>query len=151
MFSYEWLKNELTNQQNSLATNFIENSKLKEKYYSESKMIENETEAVIMGKKTEQEFIKNLSITQSKIKDLEAEGLLLKSLIEPDIKLRIEKLKTEHNIRNIIAYVFFGRREFTKILFRYLDSNLKENGGILDKIVLIEHLLGLEKCKIKII
>ena len=112
-------------------------------------MIENETEAVIMGKKTEQEFIKNLSITQSKIKDLEAEGLLLKSLIEPDIKLRIEKLKTEHNIRNIIAYVFFGRREFTKILFRYLDSNLKENGGILDKIVLIEHLLGSEKSQNK--
>jgi hypothetical protein len=32
-----------------------------------------------------------------------------------------------------------------KILFPYLDSNLKVNGGILDKIVLCEHLLGPEK------
>jgi hypothetical protein len=96
-----------------------------------------------------EELKKNLSMTQNKIKELELERLLLKNSFEPDIKVRIEALKAKYKIRNIIAYVFYGRREFTKILFRYLDSNLRINGGILDKILLIDHLLGSEKVENK--
>ena len=118
-------------------------------------------------KEIEQQFKKNLSIIQNKIKEteelkktfyenqneikeLEAERLLNNnSLISSDVKVRIDTLKIKHKIRKIIAYIFYGRREFMKILFPYLDSNLKVNGGILDKIVLCEHLLGPEKEKNK--
>ena len=47
-----------------------------------------------------------------------------------------ETYKKQYNIRNIIAFVFYGRRSSASILFRYLDRNLKVNGGILDKIVI---------------
>ena len=124
-------------------------------------------EAGIIIREMEQQWIKNLSINlnkikemeelkktfyenQNKINELEAERLLIKnSIIDSDVKVRIETLRIKHKIRNIIAYVFFGRREFMKILFPYLDSNLKVNGGILDKIILCEHLLGPEKKKNK--
>ena len=79
------------------------------------------------------------------MKELNERVFIIKNLFETDVKHRIESLKIKHKIRNIIAYVFFGRREYTKILFRYLESNLKENGGILNKILLYEHLLGTEK------
>ena len=54
------------------------------------------------------------------------------------LKLRksIDSYKSKHKIRNIIAFVFYGRRKSASILFRYLDKNLKINGGILDKIVI---------------
>ena len=44
-------------------------------------------------------------------------------------------LKLKHNITQIIGLVFYGRKNLVKILIRYLDLNLKINGGILDKIV----------------
>ena len=52
------------------------------------------------------------------------------------IKVSIDSYKSKHKIRNIIAFVFYGRRKSASILFRYLDKNLKINGGILDKIVI---------------
>ena len=143
IYFYKFILNESYNHQNSLITNSIDDSKLKEKNNFEIEKIRIEAERVI--KEMEQNFIKNISISLSKIKELEAERLPIKNSLEPDVKKRIESLKIKHKIRNVIAYVFFGRREFMKILFRYLDSNLKENGGILDKIVLSEHLLGSEK------
>ena len=53
---------------------------------------------------------------------------------------RIEFYKQKYNIQNIVANVFYGRKLYTKILFRYLDRNLKTNGGILDKVIISNHL-----------
>jgi len=50
--------------------------------------------------------------------------------------ISVDSLKKQFKIRNIIALVFYGRRKSASILFRYLDRNLKINGGILDKIVI---------------
>jgi hypothetical protein len=49
----------------------------------------------------------------------------------------LEFLKAQHNISEIIALVFYGRRSSVKILLRYLEINLKKNGGILDKVKFI--------------
>ena len=53
---------------------------------------------------------------------------------------RYEYLKFTHQdyefkVNQIYAVVFFGRINQTKILLRYLEPNLKVNGGVLDKIV----------------
>jgi hypothetical protein len=53
---------------------------------------------------------------------------------------RIESYKKKHKIGNISACIFYGRKIYTEILLRYLDSNLKINGGILDKILILNHL-----------
>ena len=45
-------------------------------------------------------------------------------------------LKNQYKVRNIIALVFYGRQISARILFRYLEKNLKINGGILDKILI---------------
>ena len=55
---------------------------------------------------------------------------------------RIESYKKKYKVKNIVACVFYGRKVYTEILFRYLDSNLKINGGILDKIIILNHLMG---------
>ena len=47
-----------------------------------------------------------------------------------------DSYKSHYKIQNIIALVFYGRKKSASILFRYLDRNLKINGGILDKIVI---------------
>ena len=47
----------------------------------------------------------------------------------------LETYKAKHNIGNIIALVFYGRESSVSILLKYLEKNLKSNGGILDKIV----------------
>jgi hypothetical protein len=57
-----------------------------------------------------------------------------------DIKTRIESYKIKYKIGNISACIFYGRKMYTEILFRYSDSNLKINGGILDKILILNHL-----------
>ena len=57
-----------------------------------------------------------------------------------DIKTRIKSYKLKHNIGNISACVFYGRKIYTEILLRYLDSNLITNGGILDQIIILNHL-----------
>jgi hypothetical protein len=59
-----------------------------------------------------------------------------------DIIRRIELYKIKYKIRNIIVYILYGRKIYTEILFRYLDRNLKINGGIIDKIILSNHLMG---------
>ena len=48
-----------------------------------------------------------------------------------------DSMKKKYKIGNIIAFVFYGRRSSASILFRYLDKNLKINGGLLDKIVIV--------------
>ena len=58
-----------------------------------------------------------------------------------DLKRKIESYNIKQKIGNISACIFYGRKMFTEILFRYLDSNLKINGGILDKIVILMHLM----------
>ena len=80
--------------------------------------------------------VKNLS---SKVKTLER----MKNFdeINNDINSRIESYKKKHKIRNIIVYILYGRKIYTEILFRYLDRNLKINGGVIDKIVLLNHLM----------
>ena len=55
---------------------------------------------------------------------------------------RIESYKKKYKVKNIVACVFYGRKVFTEILFRYLDRNLRRNGGILDKIIILNHLMG---------
>ena len=47
----------------------------------------------------------------------------------------LETFKKKNNIVNIIALVFYGRQSSVSILLKYLEKNLKSNGGILDKIV----------------
>ena len=47
----------------------------------------------------------------------------------------IESYKKHYKIRRVIAFVFYGRKKTASILFRYLDRNLKVNGGILDKVI----------------
>ena len=59
-----------------------------------------------------------------------------KSLNTKEKNVSHEFYKERFKIRNIIAFVFYGRRKSASILFRYLDKNLKINGGILDKIVI---------------
>ena len=50
-------------------------------------------------------------------------------------KYKVDKdFKNQYNLRNIIAFVLYGRKKPASILFRYLEKNLKINGGILDKI-----------------
>ena len=61
--------------------------------------------------------------------------------LEDDFNKRIESYKRKLNIRNIVAFIFYGRKIYTKILFKYLDRNLKKNGGILDKIIIAECLI----------
>ena len=80
--------------------------------------------------------VKNLS---SKVKMLER----MKNFAEinNDINSRIESCKKKHKIRNIIVYILYGRKIYTEILFRYLDENLKINGGVIDKIILLNHLM----------
>ena len=53
--------------------------------------------------------------------------------IELDSRNRIDNLKSQYKIKNIVAFVFYGRERFANILFRYLDKNLKIHGGILGK------------------
>jgi hypothetical protein len=50
-------------------------------------------------------------------------------------KFSLEKYMKQRNIRNIIALVFYGRENSVSILLKYLEKNLKSNGGILDKII----------------
>ncbi len=56
-------------------------------------------------------------------------------LIQNNDHCSLETLKFRSNIRNIIALVFYGRKASVSILLKYLEKNLKSNGGILDKIV----------------
>ena len=51
----------------------------------------------------------------------------------------INSLKKQNNISEIIGLVFYGRRNSVKILLRYLDINLRKNGGILDKVIFAIH------------
>jgi hypothetical protein len=51
----------------------------------------------------------------------------------------LQSLKSQYNISEIIALVFYGRRSSVKILLRYLEINLKKNGGILDKVTFAVH------------
>ena len=54
----------------------------------------------------------------------------------PKINLNVDLVKKANfKVNNTYALVFFGRRAQTQILMRYLNKNLKINGGILDKIV----------------
>ena len=55
---------------------------------------------------------------------------------------RIEFYKRKYKVKNIVACVFYGRKMYTEILFRYLDRHLKKNGGILDKIIILNHIMG---------
>ena len=69
------------------------------------------------------------------------EAKIVETTIEKDdIKTRIKSYKLKHNIGNISACVFYGRKIYTEILLRYLDSNLITNGGILDQIIILNHL-----------
>jgi len=154
VISYKIIGKISINQQDNLISNFNGSSKLNDKITQKEEEkrvfeVKQFMENLSITQLEMEELKKNLSMTQNKIKELELERLLLKNSFEPDIKVRIEALKAKYKIRNIIAYVFYGRREFTKILFRYLDSNLRINGGILDKILLIDHLLGSEKVENK--
>jgi hypothetical protein len=56
-------------------------------------------------------------------------------LIQNNNDCSLETFKLKSNIRNIIALVFYGRKASVSILLKYLEKNLKRNGGILDKIV----------------
>ena len=51
----------------------------------------------------------------------------------------INSFKTKNNMSEIIGLVFYGRRNSVKILLRYLDINLRKNGGILDKVIFAIH------------
>jgi hypothetical protein len=68
-------------------------------------------------------FIVILCLTQNK----------LDFSIELDSRNRIDNLKSQYKIKNIVAFVLYGRERFANILFRYLDKNLKIHGGILGK------------------
>ncbi len=46
-----------------------------------------------------------------------------------------DSYKIQYKIRNTVGFVFYGRKRSASILIRYLDRNLKKNGGILDKII----------------
>jgi hypothetical protein len=70
-----------------------------------------------------------------------AEHTPLKPIVtKNDKQKRIESYKIKHKIGNISACIFYGRRMYTEILLRYLNLNLKINGGILDKIVILKNL-----------
>jgi hypothetical protein len=55
--------------------------------------------------------------------------------IKNEMEFSLESYKKKRNIRNIIALVFYGRKSSVSILLKYLEKNLKSNGGILDKII----------------
>lgn len=57
-----------------------------------------------------------------------------------DMRMKIDAYKKKYKIKNIVACIFYGRKIYTNILFRYLDKNLRKNGGILDEIVILYHL-----------
>jgi hypothetical protein len=57
------------------------------------------------------------------------------NIIKNEKKFSLESYKKKRNIRNIIALVFYGRESSVSILLKYLEKNLKSNGGILDKII----------------
>ena len=63
-------------------------------------------------------------------------------------KYKIDKdFKNKYNLRNIIAFVLYGRKRTASILFRYLENNLKINGGILDKIFIAVRTNNVEDLK----
>ena len=51
----------------------------------------------------------------------------------------LRALKEEYKINEIIALVFYGRTDSVSILIRYLDINLRKNGGVLDKVIFAVH------------
>ena len=57
------------------------------------------------------------------------------TIIQNDKKSSLETYKHKQIYGNIIALVFYGRESSVSILFKYLEKNLKSNGGVLDKIV----------------
>jgi hypothetical protein len=79
----------------------------------------------------------------------EVKNVVTPSFDEQDKELRAKSLKISKQkaisiigskslnftIREIYAVVFFGRHRHIEILLKYLEANVKENGGILDKIV----------------
>ena len=69
-------------------------------------------------------------------------GVGIQSNINPisiNKKDALQSLKSQHNISEITGLVFYGRRSSVKILLRYLEINLKKNGGILDKVTFAVH------------
>jgi hypothetical protein len=69
-------------------------------------------------------------------------GVGIQSNINPisiNKKDSLQSLKSQHNISEITGLVFYGRRSSVKILLRYLEINLKKNGGILDKVIFAVH------------
>ena len=59
----------------------------------------------------------------------------------------VEALKIKYKIRNVVAFVFYGRKKTVSILFHYLDKNLKKNGGVLDKVIFAVHTDNVEDIK----
>jgi hypothetical protein len=78
---------------------------------------------------------------QNSCKTLKKDGLNIQnSFYNQSLKKDlINILKQKYNITEIIALVFYGRTKSVKILLRYLEINLKKNGGILDKVIFAIH------------
>ena len=57
------------------------------------------------------------------------------TIMKSDNPFSLQTYKQKKIFSNIIALVFYGRQSSVSILLKYLEKNLKSNGGILDKIV----------------
>jgi hypothetical protein len=73
-----------------------------------------------------------MSIYTSKLPFSFTKPLFLKSSKLSDLYI---KNKANFTVNNTYALVFYGRKAQSSILLRYLERNLKINGGVLDKIV----------------
>ena len=105
-----------------------------------TRQIKPTTEAKIVGTTIEKDDITSKLITTMIGGDNIKSKLNTTTIEKDDIKTRIKSYKLKHNIGNISACVFYGRKIYTEILLRYLDSNLITNGGILDQIIILNHL-----------
>ena len=59
----------------------------------------------------------------------------ISNIFSADRKTWTPSVDFNNNGSPVYAMVFFGRKAQTSILLRYLEKNVKENGGILDKIL----------------
>ena len=85
-------------------------------------------------------FIYNifLSIETDKIIELSIEkNKTNKFQTEEYLEMKIKSYKRGYKIRNIVACVIYESEILKEILFHYLNQNLRKNGGILDKILVL--------------
>ena len=76
--------------------------------------------------------MKTKSKTKSKIN--------MKANIKENMKANMKaKSKTKSKTKKVALMVFFGRKKYAKILFRYIFRELRCNGGIVDKIFIFKN------------